>query len=1735
MKLNHKNKTSKFSLRYLIFCYILLISIILTTYVLAPAGNVCSSASPCSCGVQCNDGFEDGNGYNTVDDCFDGFQETEYVWDINATDLDGSTFTTGDTVRINGAFKCRAGSGDSISFAYTNYTDGASTVWRHVYSPATCNNPNNLQYYSTDITLDNVAGTHSVRVIITPTGGTGLTCGSGADPLYSDTDDISFEVVEAAPPALVVQSLDSPSDGDVTTSTLIDFNFTAVTQNQIDNCTLYTDDGSWSPKNTVYNVQNNTQINFTMSLTEGTYTWNVYCYDNESNIDYYDSNYTLDIDLTQPSISITAPANNTVQSSTTLTVDLSHSDSNPDSLILNVNGTNETVQTYSGPTGQISKSGLSDGTYTYFVYANDSAGNINQTQTRTIIIDATQPGVFDLISPADNSQAITNPQLSPLFNWNSPTEPNFANYTLQISTDNTFSTVNHTRYVFNNVSNSSYQFDDTLANNVTWYWRVTAYDIPGNSRTSSSTYSYITNTSDLIVTLISPPNNFANNTQIISLSYIPQGAGLDTCILWGNFSGTWQKNQTNSTIATQQLDIFDPLYLTDGEYVWNVECNNSGGSTAWAINNYTFYFDTLAPAVNFSPSNPADNTNQSSTSLTINVTHTESLPAVLILSWNSSNESYSYSGSYTEITKSSLADGTYSYYVWLNDTAGNSNQTETRIITIDSTPPSITNVNVTPSYGTNQTTFNITAAITDTFSITSLTQIIYPNGAAINYSMNNSGSIYYYEFTNQLEGVYNISVYANDSLGNENFSSIMQPIIDMTPPSYSSVSELEDPLSGNKAQVIRITVTDALTNVESVLISYNGTNYSMTLESGNTYNYTWQVTNLGMKNYSFFMNDSVNNWNSTPIFNFTINDSTLPSIKDITYTPAATDDLDPNITINITANVTDRYGLSTVLLQYRETNQSNWSNVSMTLSAGLYNGSFTPLNQNNYTFRIWADDTSGNINVSANTTLGIFYDWTWTRSPVTFTPSVSPPGLLVDIGTLTITNTGDYGLQFAISRPASQPDLYYNDSNPFSLPSKSTKQVEVTAGAPGVNGNYDINMTIDAVNSSASPSSLSTDTILVVSSSSTDQLFAYISEYDPSVERGQYPINITAKIMNVGGATAYNVTSNWTIPSDFLTVSNLTVNFSSIAPGVTVEHALVVMIHPSATLTSSALISFWANSSSGSYSSDSKYISINEPGQSSTPTPPPGGGGSGTPSAGGGAGVGAVQIYRMPEYKLLISTLNEIEILRGTTKEFTVDITNEGIGTLLSDIELEIKGFKAGYIRIQPDVKKSIGFRQTKQFGVIIDAPRYMRESKYELDLLVRAVGKDVNENIAGIGTYKSIKESKKITLIIHEVSEEDISCLIELENNIENMKKNNFNIIAFKKLINKAKLARTDKDYKRVKEFCDELSVLQENAYAALEKISELKTAINESEKQGYDVSAARRMLQLAIDAFERGNFNKAVERLREAELSLSVQKTIERMSGLRNFLKEHWLLSLVILILLSGSGIVVYKVQSASRISDRLKDLAKEEQAIMDLMKQTQTHYFIDRIMGSDLYKAYMEKYRKRMAGIQHKLVELQIRQTRLLNKDKKNALKVEADKLMEIMKSLQRKYYEKKIIDKESYRRMFYEFRKRHAEISKESSTLEQEEEEKESSAEKILTDPRSFFYLHNGNVLKSLAELLAALKDMDHDTFAKHVSDERNDLSRWIEHTFENKKLADEIANEKTKEDIINILDIYLSKY
>ena len=64
-----------------------------------------------------------------------------------------------------------------------------------------------------------------------------------------------------------------------------------------------------------------------------------------------------------------------------------------------------------------------------------------------------------------------------------------------------------------------------------------------------------------------------------------------------------------------------------------------------------------------------------------------------------------------------------------------------------------------------------------------------------------------------------------------------------------------------------------------------------------------------------------------------------------------------------------------------------------------------------------------------------------------------------------------------------------------------------------------------------------------------------------------------------------------------------------------------------------------------------------------------------------------------------------------------------------------------------------------------------------------------------------------------------------------------------------------------------------------------------------------------------------------------------------------------------------------------------------------------------------------------------------------------------------------------------------------------------------------DPDKYFYLHTGEYVKNIAELLGKLRAMDDSTFKYHVNPEKNDFANWIKYVVGDDELADRM--QKTR--------------
>ncbi|WP_456474460.1 PGF-pre-PGF domain-containing protein, partial [Candidatus Pyrohabitans sp.] len=354
--------------------------------------------------------------------------------------------------------------------------------------------------------------------------------------------------------------------------------------------------------------------------------------------------------------------------------------------------------------------------------------------------------------------------------------------------------------------------------------------------------------------------------------------------------------------------------------------------------------------------------------ITINVSHAEPYPDTLILSWNGTNISQPYSGSYTSLIRDNLTDGRYSYYAWVNDTAGNANATRVRVVTIDTLPPEV--ANITPANGTGVKGVVTISVIARDAGVGVASVVANVSNATYSEVLNltyNGSNVWYNATWNTsalAEGEYNITINATDTIGRSN-ATYVTVIVDRTPPASQVLSPLPNENISTSSYLINGTAQDNGSGLARVWVSVDG-GATWALANGTAnWSYEWQIAGDGEYNITSRAEDKAGN-NQTSLQNVTVTvDTTPPRLTLLPPTPGDSATLSTgtsSVTINISINETHP---DTLILSW------NGANQSLNYSSGYVNITKSVSSGNSYTFYVFANDTFGNANATPARTFSV--------------------------------------------------------------------------------------------------------------------------------------------------------------------------------------------------------------------------------------------------------------------------------------------------------------------------------------------------------------------------------------------------------------------------------------------------------------------------------------------------------------------------------------------------------------------------------------------------------------------------------------------------------------------------------------------------------------------------------------------------------------------------------------------
>ena len=329
-----------------------------------------------------------------------------------------------------------------------------------------------------------------------------------------------------------------------------------------------------------------------------------------------------------------------------------------------------------------------------------------------------------------------------------------------------------------------------------------------------------------------------------------------------------------------------------------------------------------------------------------------------------------------------MTDGNHNLTINATDFAGNSNSLAYVTVAVDNSGPIITfnspdsKANIS---GTKTVNVTVTDAVTQVGSV-SLT-LVNGSGPIFNFTPIKSGNDYTTSLatTGFSDGSYNISVFANDTVGKTTYSN--QTItIDNKLPVIKVVNPLNNSFVNSGLQQIIFNITDATSGIKTNSINSSTFKYTF---SG----FTFSVNSITFDSITngFFANGTVDLQNQEAKVNITITAQDHAGNSLSVFWTYTIDLLNPKVT-NLSTNDTDGKVSNSTLLNIKvnvtngaagitAVNISNSSTVAMSLLSGdiwAANTTASALGctaDGNCTIRVTAFDGAENTNSSVATTL----------------------------------------------------------------------------------------------------------------------------------------------------------------------------------------------------------------------------------------------------------------------------------------------------------------------------------------------------------------------------------------------------------------------------------------------------------------------------------------------------------------------------------------------------------------------------------------------------------------------------------------------------------------------------------------------------------------------------------------------------------------------------------------------
>ncbi len=723
-----------------------------------------------------------------------------------------------------------------------------------------------------------------------------------------------------------------------------ELNYTA-TDDSLDTC-WYSIDGGAS------NITITCGTNVTgLNSGEGSSTWTIYA--NDSIGQESSDSVTFFVDSITPLIQFVSPTTATGNfSQNFIEANITASDTNLDTITIYLYNSTGLVQTNTSTNSTffVNFTGLPDETYSLNATVNDTLNNVNQTETRTIILDTTNPTI-NYVAPTENSGVFRNQDyvlinvtavdnnlntiLIRLYNstndlintTSTSTSPNFIN----------FSSLSDGLYFYNATAN------DTFGNSI---------DLPTNDITLDTTNPLIDYTTG------TPANGSVLSQDFVFVNVTLTETNFQN-ITFRLYNSTDLVNET--TYTTKILNI-NFTGLSDETYEFNVTIFDKTSNSNSTITR-TVILDTGSPQITIlHPQNTSYDVVQTQLNYSV------SDPTLDFCWYNTGGSNSTPDSSCPNFTGLTSSEGSNTWTVYANDSSGNENSSSVTF-TVDLTSPNIDFVFPTEGNGSSLTRNYIQVNVTASDSLTGLDTItirLYNSTSLVNETSNVT-SPFFVNFTNLPDETYFFNATANDTVGNENNTLTRTATIDTGPPTISYVSPTENSGALKNQNYVLVNVTASDPNLDTILIRlYNSTNDLINSTSTSTSPNFINFSGLsdGLYFYNATANDTIGNSADLATRNITL-DTSPPTADFVDPTETNGSSLTRNyIQVNITS--TDDTSVDTIIIRLYNSTGLVQTNTSTNPTFFV---NFTNLPDENYFFNATVNDTAGNVNNTVTRTV----------------------------------------------------------------------------------------------------------------------------------------------------------------------------------------------------------------------------------------------------------------------------------------------------------------------------------------------------------------------------------------------------------------------------------------------------------------------------------------------------------------------------------------------------------------------------------------------------------------------------------------------------------------------------------------------------------------------------------------------------------------------------------------------